>query len=161
MLGYPVHASIVPIPASGPPWAIADVTGLTAALAGKQATPVPISDVTGLQAALDARATNLMSLVTVSGTTKTFALSDAFTKQECTNGSAVTLTIPLNATVAFVVGTWLGLSQIGAGQLTVAATGGVTLQSESSMVKTAAQFTDLWLLKRATNTWLLTGRLTA
>ena len=44
-----------------------------------------------------------------------------------TNGSANTLTIPLNATAAFPIGTEIDVIMGGAGVTTVAITGGVLL----------------------------------
>lgn len=99
--------------------------------------------------------------VTVSGTSKTFALTDTDTLQVCTNGSTVTLTVDTNANVAFPIDTEIDLFQQGAGQIVVAAAGGVTIQSVNSNLKIAAQYTGATLKKLATNTWLLTGNLTA
>ena len=69
----------------------------------------------------------------------------------------MTITIPLNATVAFPIGTNIVIYQKGAGQVTIAAATGVTLLSNSSKVKSAAQNAALALFKVATDTWLLGG----
>jgi len=61
------------------------------------------------------------------GTTYQLVLADAGKVVQCTNVNPIALTVPLNATVAFAVGTVIGLRQGGAGLLTVAAAGGVTL----------------------------------
>jgi hypothetical protein len=99
-------------------------------------------------------------IVTQSGT-NTFALTDGNTFQLCTSGSAMTLTVPLNATVAFPVGTEIDVYQQGAGQVSIAATGGVTINSAFGNLKIAAQYTGASLKKTATNTWELYGNLTA
>lgn len=96
-----------------------------------------------------------------SGTSYTLALSDRGKTIECNNASPFTLTVPLNSSAAFPVGTVIAIDQIGAGQVTVAAAGGVTLQSKSSHVKLGGQYAGAALRKRATNTWVLTGDLTA
>lgn len=100
-------------------------------------------------------------IVTVSGTSKTFGLSDANTFQLCTNGSTVTLTVPANGTIAFPVGTEIDVFQQGAGQVVFAAAGGVTIQSVFSNLKIANQFTGASLKKIGSDTWCLLGNLTA
>jgi hypothetical protein len=89
----------------------------------------------------------------------TLALSDAGCAVEVNDASASTVTVPLNATVAFPIGTVIEVAQIGAGQITVAAASGVTLQSAGSLVHTRVQFSAVSLRKRGTDTWLLVGDL--
>ena len=91
----------------------------------------------------------------------TFALTDANTWQKCTKGTAMTLTVPANATVAFPVGTEIDIYQQGAGQVTVAAAGGVTIHSAFGNLKIAAQYTGASLKKSDTDVWELVGNLTA
>lgn len=100
------------------------------------------------------------AIVTTTGS-KTLALTDASTFQYCTSGSATVLTIPLNATVAFPIGTEIEIFQSGAGQVSVAATGGVTINSVSSNLKISAQYGGATLKKVATDTWVLVGSLAA
>lgn len=88
--------------------------------------------------------------IAVSTTTKTLALSDANTVQDCSNASAQTITLPLNATVAFPVNTVIMFLQSGAGAVTVSPAGGVTLNGTSS---TSAQYNIFGIKKQATNTW--------
>lgn len=92
------------------------------------------------------------------GTTYTLVLSDANTLVQCDNASPFTLTIPTNS-VAFPIGTVIYPVQQGAGQVTVVATGGVTLVDAASAT-TRAQFSLLGLIKTGTNTWLLYGDMT-
>lgn len=94
------------------------------------------------------------------GTTYTLVLGDAGKVVECLNASAFTLTVPLNSSVAFPVGINIGITQWGTGQVTVAATGGVTIRS-SPTLKLRGQYAAANLFKRATNEWLLTGDLAA
>lgn len=94
------------------------------------------------------------------GTTYTLALTDAGKRVTLSNASAITLTVDTNANVAFPVGTIIDLLQIGAGQVTVAAAGGVTINSTPTL-KARAQHSGLQLWKQATNTWWLTGDLAA
>lgn len=95
------------------------------------------------------------------GTTYTLVLSDAGKVVTLTNASAITLTVPPNASVAFPVNTRIDLIQYGAGQVSVAAGSGVTIYSKASALKLSAQYAGATLWKKATNTWVLIGDLTA
>jgi hypothetical protein len=75
-------------------------------------------------------------------------------------GSANDLTVPANATVAFPIGTQIAIQQLGAGQTTIVAAGGVTLQATPGL-KISAQYGTATLLKTATNTWVVAGLLAA
>lgn len=90
----------------------------------------------------------------------TLVLGDAGKIVEMNKSTAVTLTVPLNSSVAFSVGTVVDVLATGAGQVTVAATGGVTINATPGL-----KLTDQWaaasLIKRATDTWVLVGRLSA
>ena len=77
---------------------------------------------------------------------------------EMDNGG--TLTIPTNASVPFLTGTQIMLVQTGASQVTVAGVGGVTVNATPGL-KLRAQWSSATLMKRDTNTWLLTGDLSA
>lgn len=80
---------------------------------------------------------------------------------EVNNASANTLTIPLNAAVAFPVGTEITIVQTGGGQVSIGATGGVTLNSAGGYLKIASQWSAVTLIKRATDTWVAIGALVA
>jgi hypothetical protein len=86
----------------------------------------------------------------------TLVLSDASKLVEINSASANNLTVPLNSTVAFPVGTQVSLLQVGAGQMTVVATGGVTINATPGL-KLRAQWSSATLIKRATDTWVLVG----
>lgn len=78
----------------------------------------------------------------------------------CMNvGSNNTVTIPLNATTAFPIGTEINITQESAFQTSIVATGGVTIQSAGGWLKLAAQFSAVTLIKKGTNTWQLIGQL--
>lgn len=98
---------------------------------------------------------------TVAGTTYTLDIADASKILECTNGSAVTVTIPPNSSVAFDTGVQVAICQSGAGQVTIAAGGGVTLKSKYSRLKTESQEGIIYAVKVATDTWRLAGDLVA
>jgi len=90
----------------------------------------------------------------------TLVLADDGKIIECSSSSALTLTVPANNDVAFPIGTQIMLIQTGSGQLTVAGAGGVTVNATPGL-KLRTQWSAATLLKRATNTWLLTGDVTA
>ena len=94
------------------------------------------------------------------GTSYTLQLSDAGKFVTLTNGAAITLTVPDNATSAFPTGTRISFAQLGAGQVTVAPSGGVTINADPGL-KVAAQYGGAELVKLGTDEWLLVGRLTA
>ncbi len=87
------------------------------------------------------------------------ALSHAGKLLSANSASALTVTIPLNATAAFPVGTEIELCQYGVGAVTVAATEGVTLLSMDASVSAAGQYACMTLKKLDTDTWLLAGAL--
>jgi hypothetical protein len=95
-----------------------------------------------------------------SGTTYTLVLGDAGKIVEINNASAITLTVPTNAGVAYPVGTQITILQTGAGQITVTGPSGGTLNATPG-TKLRAQWSSATLLKRATDTWVLIGDLTA
>lgn len=94
------------------------------------------------------------------GTTYTLALTDAGKLVTLANASAITLTIPANASVAFPVGTVINLLQLGAGQVTVAITSD-TLSSSGSKTKLTGQYSAATLVKTASTTWVLFGDIAA
>jgi hypothetical protein len=76
-------------------------------------------------------------------------------------GSANNLTVPLNSSIAFPTGTTIYATQYGAGQTTIVATGGVTINSTNSWKKINAQYGSVTLIKVGTDEWYLFGNLNA
>jgi hypothetical protein len=93
------------------------------------------------------------------GTTYTFVLADAGKLLEFNNAGAITVTVPTNASVAYPIGTQINILQTGAGQVTVAA--GSTTVNATPGLKLRAQWSSATLIKRATDTWVLVGDLSA
>ena len=89
------------------------------------------------------------------GTTYTLALTDVAKVVSLTNGSAITLTVPTNASVAFPTGTQILLYQGGAGQVTVSSS--ATIRSQGSKLKMNGQYSVAGLLKVGTDEWVLFG----
>jgi hypothetical protein len=89
----------------------------------------------------------------------TAVLTDAGKLITLTKATAVTMTIPANASVAYAVGTVLNFYQGGAGQVTVAITSD-TLSSATTL-KLRAQHSVAQAIKLTSTTWVLTGDLAA
>ena len=115
-------------------------TTITTALAGKVPSATPISQKTA-----------------------SYTLSSINEKDsmiEMNAAGATTVTIPTDAAVAFPVGTSLDVLRVGAGAVDIAAAGGVTVNATPGL-KLRAQWSSATLIKRAANTWVLVGDLSA
>lgn len=108
----------------------------------------------------DTKSNVTRSINAQNGTSYTFALTDAGNVVTFSNAGAVTVTIPLNASVAFPNGTQIDFIQTGAGKVTFGGSG-VTINSVGSYKSLAAQHAWGSLLKVDTNTWELGGTLSA
>jgi hypothetical protein len=102
---------------------------------------------------------NARLLANVTGTTYTLVLADRGKLILASNAAAQTVTVPTNATAAFVVGTQLDIVQTGAGTVSVIGAGGVTVNGVGTALPFRAQYSAVSLIKTATNTWLLIGDL--
>jgi ribosomal protein L35AE/L33A len=91
----------------------------------------------------------------------TLVLADRGKLVEMNVATANNLTIPLNSSVAFPIGTQIDLSQYGAGQTTIVPTSGVTIRSTNSWVKLNARYAAATLIKIGTDEWYLFGNLNA
>jgi hypothetical protein len=130
-------------------------TGLTGATGATGLTGATgVTGVTGSDAVLT------LTQNQQSGTSYTLAASDVNKLVELSNASAITLTVPTNASVAgFSVGAQVNLLQTGAGQVTVGGAG-VTINGTPGL-KLRAQWSSATLIKRATDTWVIVGDLSA
>lgn len=88
----------------------------------------------------------------------TLALVDSGAYVRMNKATAVELEVPLNATVAIPVGAKVYVRQVGAGQLTIAAEDGVTINTPETLLL-AKQGAACTLIKVATNEWDLEGNL--
>ena len=77
------------------------------------------------------------------------------------NASANNFTVPPNSSVAFGIGTQLNIAQLGAGQTTIVAGAGVTLNSAGTKLKLKEQYAVATCVKTDTNTWFVVGNLSA
>lgn len=86
------------------------------------------------------------------GTTYTLELTDPGKDVRCTNGSAIAVTIPDNATTAIPINSLIMISQGGAGAVTISGAGGVTVVAAHGSATTALG--DFRVLeKTGTNEW--------
>jgi len=146
--GMILVAPVLGTPASG---ALTNCTALPAAqvVAGTMATGMTIPDPT-LTYSINAQ----------TGTTYTPVLADAGKIVTLNNGSAITLTIPPNSSVAYPVGSSLTFINIGAGLTTFAQGSGVTIASSGGTATApsiTAQHNSATAIKIATDTWQVIG----
>jgi hypothetical protein len=116
-------------------------------------TAVVAADITALGFAVSAITTNRQTA------SYTLVLGDANKLVELNVATANTLTVPLNSSVAFPIGTQILIAQYGAGACTITAAGGVTLRSEGSKLKTNGQYSGSTLVKIGENEWYAFGNL--
>lgn len=146
---------------------VTDTTNVTAAGALMDSELTNIADVKALEVGTTVQAYDLVldelasqTVTNDATTTRTLALTDANDYIRFTSASDTTLTVPLNSSVAFPTGTRIDFSRMGVGNVTVAATGGVTINKAEGL-KIAAQYKAATLVKVATDEWDLFGALAA
>jgi len=89
------------------------------------------------------------------GTTYTPVLADNGKLVTLSNASAITLTVPTNASVAYATGAQINIQAIGAGQVTVVGDTGVTVNGTGTKLRT--QWSAATLVKLGTDSWTLIG----
>jgi hypothetical protein len=73
------------------------------------------------------------------------------------SSSGGTFSVPLNASVAFPVGTVVIMDQEGSGQLTLAPISGVTLDNATPGLLSRAQYSVFSIEKVGTDEWIVAG----
>ncbi len=94
------------------------------------------------------------------GVTYTFVLADNGKLVTLSNASAITATVPTNASVAYATGAIINIQQIGAGQVTIVGDTGVTITSTGATAttpKTRAQYSAASIIKTGTDSWTVIG----
>lgn len=138
---------------------LADATSMNAAYTAYDNATSGLT-ATQVQAALDElTAEKAEALLTVNTQTDNYelVLSDASKVVEMNKATAVTLTVPSNATTAFPIGTTIEIYAMGAGTVTVDDDGGAcVIRNQGDL---AAQYATASLRKRDTDEWVLTGEL--
>lgn len=103
------------------------------------------------------------SITTISQKTTSYTLSNLNERDtliEVGSSSATTLTIPAESSVNYPVGTTLDILQTGTGQVTIAGAAGVTVNATPGL-KLRTQWSSATLMKRAADTWIVFGDLSA
>ena len=90
----------------------------------------------------------------------TLVLADKNKLVEMSVASGNTLTVPPNSSVAFPVGAQIRVLQTNTGQCTITAGAGVTINGTPGL-KLRTQWASATLIKRATDTWVAVGDLSA
>lgn len=89
---------------------------------------------------------------TIITTSYTLALTDQDRVVACNNPGAITVTIPLNSSVAFPIGSVVSIFRLpGSSTVTLAAAGGVTVNKTG----TFASGEEIMVRKRGTDTWVV------
>lgn len=89
----------------------------------------------------------------------TLALTDQGKILPFNTSSTGTVTIPLNASVAFPTGSFVNFVQSGTGPILITGASGVSVQSESSKLKLKGQYAVAGCVKTDTDTWVAFGNL--
>ena len=101
------------------------------------------------------------TVVSVTGTTKTIALSDLQTIQACDNASAQTLTIENESNSpapGYTADGILFFEQLGAGQVTITGEAGVSINGTSGgSVAIDAQYRSAYARRLSSNSWIVAG----
>jgi hypothetical protein len=101
-----------------------------------------------------------LGITTDTSTGYTTVLSDNGKLITLSNASAITATIPPNASVAYPVGAQLNFVQLGVGQVTFTQGAGVTIVSTgatASAPKTRARYSSATAIQTSANNWLVAG----
>ena len=138
-----------------------DVSGLGSGVATFLATPSSANFASVLTDEIGTGNVVLSELATNAQTASyTLVLEDKGKLVEMNVATANNLTVPLNSSVAWPVGSSIDILQMGAGQTTIVATAGVTINATPGL-KIRTQYASATLLKRATDTWILLGDLSS
>ena len=103
------------------------------------------------------------SITSIASQTSSYTLANLNERDtivELNSTSATTLTIPADSAVNYPIGTTLDIIQTNTGQVTIAGAAGVTVNATPGL-KLRTRWSSATLLKRASNTWLVFGDLSA
>jgi hypothetical protein len=92
-----------------------------------------------------------------SGTTYTLVLADRGKLVEFQNNGGTIVTIPSDSTTAFEIGDIIEILNGSTGLVALVGAGGVTVDAEAGVTTIAAQWQRATLIKRAANSWVITG----
>ena len=102
----------------------------------------------------------IVTIRTLTASSHTLEAVDLGSILETTGSSAVTVTIPAEATVPFEIGTLINITQVGTGVATIAAAPGVSLNGVTEgSVALDGQWSGAALVKRGADAWTVQGAL--
>lgn len=117
---------------------------------------------TGRSAVREVVKLGYQTITLITGIAVTLTLLDRGKWMRFTSSTAVTLTVPTNADVAFAIGETVNGIQSGSGKLTIVGASGVTINKPSThTLSLRGQHSAFTLIKVADNTWDLVGDLEA
>lgn len=133
------------------------------AFTGTPTAPTATAGTNTTQIATTAFVQTAVNNVTLNTQTASYqlVLADAGKVIEMNVATANNLTVPLNSSVPFPIGTSIDIVQYGAGQTTIVAAGGVTIRSSGNKLKLTGQYSAATLYKRGTDEWVVMGDLTS
>jgi hypothetical protein len=149
-----VGAVQLPIPAGGADYYAA----VSYVVSGQQGDRLVLGPETAGD--LDVSAQRRLTIDTISGTTYTVLVTDDWHHKRFTNGSAITVTVPTNATAAYPIGGRTRMTQAGAGQVTLSPAVGVTLNSRGGALKSNGAEAVFEIEKVGTDEWDVLGDVT-
>jgi hypothetical protein len=153
--------NIIVYNASGVPTSVAETGDITISDTGVTAIATEVIVNADISATAAIELGKLADVSTSAQTASyTLVLADKNKIVEMLVATANTLTVPPNASVAYPVGAQINILQTGAGQTTVTAGAGVTINASPGL-KLRTQWSYATLVKRATNTWVLVGDISA
>lgn len=129
---------------------------------GTPAAPTPAAGDNGTKIATTAfvQTALLTPVAAYAGTAKTLALTDVGTIVDCTSSSAVTITIPPQASVVWPDNTEIHVRMSGTGQVSIAVGSGVTVPPLTAPVALAGQGAVVTLKRRSADVWAIVGAAT-
>ena len=134
----------------------------SAALDGGEVFPLVQGAATRKGTVRDVSKFGYQDIVTEASGARTLSIADIGAYVRYTNLAASALTVPTNATVAFLIGTTFNGIQAAAGKVSIAGASGVTINIPTDYKAiTRAQFAPFCLIKVAADTWDLIGDLEA
>ena len=111
---------------------------------------------------VDGSVTSVTDLTATTSSSYTFVATDQSNTVSFNSANPITGLIPPNSSVAFPIGTEIGVFQLGAGQLHITTgSNAVSLNAADAETKTRVQFSSAMCYKTGTDGWLLVGDLTS
>jgi hypothetical protein len=111
---------------------------------------------------VDGSVTSVTDLTATTSSSYTFVATDQSNMVSFNSANPITGLIPPNSSVAFPIGTEIGVFQLGAGQLHITTgSNAVSLNAADAETKARVQFSSAMCYKTGTDGWLLMGDLTS